>query len=322
LVKFICETLQQTVEEEFMASLCNIDNLSIEKYGIDEYKILTDMYQHMTVQQIASPEFPTQYMELMGKVVLIIINWYKTYPSLYQKIKVMCLLHESLFGDSSSTRNSRVEEIQELNDNFHAMSAEFNELREGELHAKLIKTDTPSMFHKDSQFMSVSIRAKLTEVQVVEKRAKEAEKRIQELEAKLHDIELRTKNVQFRESEVEKDKQKLEDELNSRETALAAREDALEERAKPSFLEESAFKTAAAKLGAQFVYDTLYAMEPPPEYTTNDPERIKKEGENYWFPDYYKKTEYSHVMSLIKGKAESGEFWTKMMSSNEEPDEK
>ena len=106
--------------------------------------------------------------------------------------------------------------------------------------------------------------------------------------------------------------------LDARETALDAREDNFAERTKPSFLEESAFKTAAAKLGPQFVYDTLYAMEPPPAYTMNDPVRIKREGESYWFPDYYKKIEYSHVMSLIKGNAESGDFWTKMMSSDVE----
>jgi len=109
-----------------------------------------------------------------------------------------------------------------------------------------------------------------------------------------------------------------EDALNVRETELDSREDDFAERTKPSFLEESAFKTAAAKLGPQFVYDTLYSMEPPPAYTMNDPVRIKREGESYWFPDYYKKIEYSHVMSLIKGNTESGDFWTKMMSSDVE----
>ena len=49
--------------------------------------------------------------------------------------------------------------------------------------------------------------------------------------------------------------------LDARETALDAREDNFAESINPSFLEEeSAFKTAAAKLGPQFVYDTLYAM--------------------------------------------------------------
>jgi len=160
LVKFIYEHLQQLAEKEFTESLNQCDQIAIDKYGIDEYIILTDMYQHMTLNQVALPEFPTKHIDIMGKAVLIIVNWYKTYPSLYQKIKIMSVFYTVIFEYNPIAATSRNLEVQELNDNFHAMAAELSELPEGELHACLITIDIPIMFHKDSQFMSVSIRAK------------------------------------------------------------------------------------------------------------------------------------------------------------------
>jgi hypothetical protein len=197
-----------------------------------------------------------------------------------------------------------------------------------------------------------------TQVKDSEKRAQDAEKRAQKLEAQLHDIELRTKIVQFRESEVEKDKQKLEDEFDKKgdelykqqkalykksdelyeqQKALYKKSDELYDREYAMYARDIALNRRGAELnrrGAELnrrdteldrrdaALDRRGAElnRRDTELDRRDAALDRRDAALDFREDALdaRNIEYSNVMSRFKGNAESGEFWTKMMSPDVE----
>lgn len=157
ILKTIYSLLLGKYPDILWGSLSEIDEETTKKYGFDENKILTDMYEFLLTHDTTPPIFPSDNMEVMGKAILKIIQWYNYCPEIYHKIKIMSLA-VCVFSFDDTTRQSRSQEISALNENFHKSAKALYESTHHLIpRARLVTNNVDTGFHKDSQYLQITL---------------------------------------------------------------------------------------------------------------------------------------------------------------------
>lgn len=106
--------------------------------------------------------FPSQDAKIMGKSIFYLINCYKRFPELYEKVYIMCssLVVDSIFSYTNKTtsNNTRIQEILDLNEQLYNLSQKIGD-DDVEFYTQFVEVDGHG-FHPESQFINIKVKAK------------------------------------------------------------------------------------------------------------------------------------------------------------------
>lgn len=134
----------------------------LNEFNNDESSATLDALGNMVIQmnhEGALAQFPIDDVDILGEMIIYIINYYRSNPELASKIATMCGISaiDSIYGDGHrhqlmvATPNARFLELATLNDELYKLSKEIDVKVRVEF---FVNPDT-HLFHPESQFIRV-----------------------------------------------------------------------------------------------------------------------------------------------------------------------